>query len=96
VPVICNDFCSFDSIQFFQEIKRGNQYAGKSWRNTNINGSYFDHFPQVRSDIISALNFYPELVNARIKFSYKPIKQTMNSRPSPGIFSEKRLTGVIL
>lgn len=90
VPIICNNCCSIDSILFFQQIKPGKETFEGLGHNTNINGSYFDHFPQVRSDILSALNFYPELVNARIKFSYKPIRQTMNSRPSPGNIFRKR------
>lgn len=90
VPVHCNDFCDTDTSLFFTEIKPVYSISENAWRNTNLYGSYFNLFPQVRSDIISALSFYPELVNARIKFSYKPIRQTMNSRPSPSnIFRKK-------
>jgi hypothetical protein len=50
--------------------------------NTNLHGPYFDLFPGLKTDILSALYFYPELSGVSIKFSYKPINQTMNSRPT--------------
>jgi len=90
LEIACNEFCTFDSILFFQEVRQNDVPDKNIGLNTNIYGPYFDQFPQIRSDIISALCFYPELANARIRFSYKPIKQTMNSRPAPGnIFRSK-------
>jgi hypothetical protein len=88
--ISCNEFCAFDSILFFKEVKQGDILVNHAGLNTNLFGHYFDHFPQIRLDIISALNFYPELSNVRIQFKYKSIKQTMNSRPAPGnIFRSK-------
>jgi hypothetical protein len=88
--IACNEFCAFDSILFFQEVRPEEIADKQTGLNTNLYGPYFNQFPQIRSDIISALEFYPELANARIQFKYKPIKQTMNSRPAPGnIFRRK-------
>ena len=88
--IACNEFCAFDSVLFFQEVKPDDAWDKQTGLNTNLYGPYFNKFPQIRSDIISALKFYPELSNARIQFKYKSIKQTMNSRPAPGnIFRSK-------
>jgi hypothetical protein len=88
--IACNEFCAFDSILFFQEVRPDEIEDKQTGLNTNLYGPYFDEFPQIRSDIFSALRFYPELANVKIKFKYKQIKQTMNTRPSPGnIFRPK-------
>lgn len=88
--IACNEFCISDSLLFFQEVKQDDIMVNHAFLKTNLSGSYFDQFPQIRSDILSAMSFYPELSNARIQFKYKPIKQTMNSRPAPGnIFRRK-------
>lgn len=88
--IACNDVGGFDSIIFFQPLKPDELIETYDWSNTNLYGSYFDKFPQVRLELLSALKFYPELVNVKIKFKYKSIKQTMNSRPSPvNVFKSK-------
>jgi len=88
--IACNEFLAFDSILFFQEVCQDDVLDKNDGLNTNLFGSYFDEFPQIRNDMLSALHFYPELANVNIEFKYKPIKQTMNSRPLVGnIFRTK-------
>jgi len=88
--IACNEYCAFDSILFFQEVKPDEAWDKQTGLNTNLYGPYFEQFPQIRSDIHSALCYYPELANASIQFKYKSIRQTINSRPAPGnIFRSK-------
>lgn len=90
MEIICTDYCLDDSALFFKDIVRNTSNDGDIAQNTNLFGPYFDKFPQIRSEILATLNYYPELANARLRFSYKPISQTMNSRPTPGnIFRKK-------
>ena len=88
--IICNSICKTDSVLFFQEIRPDSSLNENSVNNTNLSGPYFDHYPGIRIDILTALNYYPELAHIRIQFLYKPIHQTMNARPSAGnIFRKK-------
>lgn len=81
--IICTEVCDIDCTLFFHELSPGILDETDSLLNAELFGSYFDHFPDIRFDILTALSYYPELAGVKIKFSYKPIKQTMNSRPSP-------------
>jgi len=88
--VVCNDFCRNDSLLFFQEVEPRVHLNENEVDNTNLKGPYFDLFPGLKTDIQSALYFFPELSAVHIKFSYKPINQTMNSRPTfLNIFRQK-------
>jgi hypothetical protein len=88
--ITCNEAFRFDSALFFSEIQPDLTDIADSIRNADLFGPYFDQFPQIRSDIISALSYYPELAHLHLRFSYKPIRQTMNSRPSPiNVFKKK-------
>jgi len=83
LEISCNGYQNFDSVLFFQPVLPDEVIINNTWVNTNLYGTYFDQFPQVRLDMLSALKYYPELMNVKIKFKYKSIKQTMNTRPSP-------------
>jgi len=88
--ISCNGDCLVDTALFYKDLLQETSIAHNAALNTNLFGPYFDQFPQIRSDILATLCYYPELANARIRFSYKPISQTMNSRPTPGnIFRKK-------
>lgn len=81
--IICTDVCDIDTNMFFLEpVPEVFNDTGNSL-NAELFGAYFDHFPDIKADILVALSYYPELQGVKIRFSYRSIKQTMNSRPSP-------------
>jgi hypothetical protein len=88
--ISCDGRYEFDSTLFFCQLKEDDFPEMDTEIGTQLFGPYFDHFPQICSDINSALTYFPELERVKIRFSYKPIRQTMNSRPSPlNIFRSK-------
>jgi len=88
--IYCDGGYVFDSTLFFCYLKEDDFSGIDTNDGQQLFGPYFDHFPQICSDINSALTYFPELECVKIRFSYKPIRQTMNSRPSPlNIFRAK-------
>jgi hypothetical protein len=81
--IICTGLCNIDSTLFFREPEPKALFDSAAYHNHELFGAYFDHFPDIKADILVALSYYPELQGVKIKFSYRSIKQTMNSRPSP-------------
>ena len=88
--IICLDVCEVDSALFFQDIEPDYQFIDSLVIGQYMHGFHFDQFPGIKPDILTALSFYPELANTRIRFLYRPIMQTMNSRPSLGNIFRKR------
>lgn len=97
--ISCNEVCNSDSVLFFQEIHPDRYIVSGEGTSTYMHEADYDEFPEIRKSILTALSFYPELDSTRIRFLYRPIKQTMNSRPSLGnIFrsSQKRRYTIII
>lgn len=85
-----NGFRDSDSSLFFLDFTPGLHDIGNTGKSTCLYGPYLDSFPQTRSDLLTALSYYPELSQVKIRFLQKSIRQTMNARPAPGnIFRKK-------
>jgi hypothetical protein len=84
IEISCNEVCNADSALFFQEIQPERYIISGEGTSTYRWETAYDEFPDIRKSILTALSFYPELDSVRIRFLYKPIRQTMNSRPSLG------------
>jgi hypothetical protein len=88
--VICNGFCSADSILFFSEVKSGDCLAKNSEDSLGLHQIKFKNSQAIPDELLTVFYYYPELAHLKIQVSSKAIKQTMNCRPSPlNIFRTK-------